>query len=104
LALAKEWFHRFQTGDIDRSQLDQRINKELTQAMIRKEEATLKAYGTPLSFVYERSDPVDGATGYTFLLDFKSGRIVEAIALHPDGKIAGIDFATFVPANGSDTI
>lgn len=104
LALAKEWFHRFQTGNIDHSQLDQRINKELTQAMIRKEETTLKAYGTPISFVYVRSEPIDGAKGYYFLLDFKFGRIVEAVALHPDGKIAGIDFATFVPATGGPTI
>jgi hypothetical protein len=96
LALAKQWFRRFQSGNIDRSQLDEKINKELSPTMIRQEAGTLKAYGTPLSFAFVRSEPIDDAMGYYFILDFKSGRIVEAIALHPDGKIAGIDFMPFV--------
>jgi hypothetical protein len=97
MAAAKEWFHRFQTGDIDRSQLDDEVNGELTSTMIHQEATTLTAYGRPASFVFLRSDPVGEAVGYKFLLTFKSAKIVEAIAFDGDGKIAGIDFQIWLP-------
>lgn len=30
VAAAKEWFHRFETGDIDRSQLNAEVNQQVT--------------------------------------------------------------------------
>jgi hypothetical protein len=96
-ALARQWFVRFQTGDIDRSQLDQRVNEQLTSTMIKREEKTLRVYGAPLSFVFVESEHIKAMTGYYFVLNFRSGRIVEGIVLNPDHSIAGIDFMTFVP-------
>jgi hypothetical protein len=96
LARAKEWFHRFQTGEIDRSQLNAQVNKELTSEMVAQEAATLKALGQPSSFVFIRTYPIRGLIGYDFLLQFKSARIIEMIAFDAEGKIAGIDFAKFV--------
>jgi hypothetical protein len=54
-ALAKRWFFRFQTGDIDRSQLDQRVDKQLTSTMIKQEEKTLQAYGCRLAETLPRT-------------------------------------------------
>jgi hypothetical protein len=99
-AAAKEWFHRFQTGNIDRSQLDAEVNRELTDASIKKEEATLKPFGEPTGFEFIGSQQIKGADGYVFLITFRAGRIAEAIAFDKQGKIAGIDFQTFVPNSG----
>lgn len=93
---AKEWFYRFQNAEIDRAQLDDAINAELTDEMVRKEASTLKAFGKPSSFKFIRTYAISGTMGYDFLLQFDNGRIVEMIAFDPDGKIAGIDFQTFV--------
>jgi len=99
LALAKEWFHRFQTGNIDRSQLDAASNIELTAEVIRQQEAALGALGKPTAFTYLGSDLVQGDKAYHFLVTFAGpDRIVESIALDDLGKIAGIDFATYTPS------
>jgi hypothetical protein len=95
-AKAKEWFFRFQRGDIDRAQLNEQVNATLTTEMIRAESAKLRPLGAPASFAFVSSEPVHGAMGYDFLLDFGRTRIVESIAFDSDGKIAGIDFQTFV--------
>jgi len=96
VAKAKEWFHRFQTGQIDRSQLDATANAELTSTIIEQEAARLKQFGEPSSFQFIRTYTISGAIGYDFLLQFSAARIVEMIAFDADGKIAGIDFMTFV--------
>ncbi|HEY4432905.1 MAG TPA: hypothetical protein VGM99_00765 [Candidatus Cybelea sp.] len=96
LSLAKEWFRRFQIGDIDRTQLSDTVNKQLTLTMIRREAAQLKPLGDPLSVTFIRSYPISGMLGYDFQLQFKSVRIIEMIAFDGSGKIAGIDFLTLV--------
>ena len=99
LALAKEWFHRFQTGNIDRSQLDASSNMELTAQDIREQEAALSALGKPAGFKFLGSDSIQGDRAYHFLITFAGpDRIVESIALNKWGKIAGIDFATYAPS------
>lgn len=97
-AKAKEWFHRFQTGDIDRSQLDNQVNAQLTDDMIRQETKTLTPLGDPTSFLFVRTYPVSGALEYDFLLQFKAARIVELISFDTGGKIAGLGFELFGPA------
>jgi hypothetical protein len=95
-ARAKEWFHRFRSGNIDRSQLSAESNAGLTDASVQREAAVLRAFGDPTSFSFLRTYPIGGVIGYDFLWQFKSGRIIEMIAFDDDGKIAGIDFETFV--------
>jgi hypothetical protein len=96
LALAKEWFQRCRSGHIDRTQLDVRVNHELTGEMVRKFSEKLKPFGKPLKFVYFGSNKFQYAIGYNFVIEFENGRVIELIAFDPDGKIAGIDFQTFV--------
>jgi hypothetical protein len=97
MAAAKEWFWRFQMGNIDRSQLDDEINQDLTPTMISEESATLKAFGKPSSFVFLRTDRAGGAFGYEFLLTHGSARIRESIAFDGEGTIVGIDFQILQP-------
>lgn len=96
-AVAQEWFHRFQDGKVDRTQFDEQSSRELTDDMIRQESVTLKAFGDPVEFRFLGTEEVQHVTGYVFGIRFKNGIIVEHIAFHPNGKIAGIDFQTFVP-------
>lgn len=96
-ALAKEWFHRFQDGKIDRAQLDEQSNRQLTDDMVRQESETLKAFGEPTDFRFVGTEQIANLTGYVFGIRFKRGVVVEHIAFRPNGKIAGIDFQTFVP-------
>ncbi|MBV8459457.1 MAG: hypothetical protein JO009_01045 [Candidatus Eremiobacteraeota bacterium] len=106
ISKAKEWFFRFQHGNIDRSQLDDTTNKELTEEMIRGEADVLKSLGNPTAFIFIQSEPLGAATGYDFLLQFPSARVVESIAFDGSGKIAGIDFHLFVKnaqQTGSET-
>lgn len=96
VAKAKEWFHRFKIGDIDRAQLDAQVNGQLTDDMIRQESTKLKSLGEPTNFSFLRTYMVGGAEGYDFLLQFKMARVIEMIAFDGDGKIAGIDFRVYV--------
>jgi|SRR5579884_3364604 len=98
-AKAKEWFYRFQSGHIDRSQLDSAVNRELTDEMVKSEAARLRGLGRPVAFVYVGSGRVQKAIGYYFGVLFNgSERIMEAIAFDPDGRIAGIDFQILAPS------
>ena len=91
-AKAKEWFHRFQTGEIDRSQLDAQVNAQLTDDMIHHEAEMLTPLGDPLSFMFVRTYPIDGALEYDFMLQFKATKVIELITFDADGKIAGLGF------------
>ena len=97
VALAKEWFHRFQTGDISRSQLDSAINLELTESSIQREEAELKPYGKPTSFKFVSKEQIGAFIGYDFILTFDAGAVVESIAFDRRGKIAWARFSRVRP-------
>jgi len=97
-ALAKEWFFRFQRGDVDRAQFTEEVNRELTDAMVRHEAAVLQPFGTPTGFVFVASAPIGAFIGYDFVVTFRSNkRIKESIALDNAGKIAGVNFRIYAP-------
>jgi hypothetical protein len=75
LALAKEWFHRLQTANIDRSQLNDTVNLQLTPELVRHEQAALMQYGKPIAFKFDRSGPIPGATGYNFIVTCANGAL-----------------------------
>lgn len=91
-AKAKEWFHRLQTGEIDRSQLDAGVNSQLTDRMVHQETEALTPLGDPISFAFVRTYPIGGVLEYDFMLRFKAARVIELISFDADGKIAGLGF------------
>ena len=103
IAKAKEWFYRFRSGSVDRSQLDAECNLELTTKRVSEIAASLKAYNTPTAVTFVGTSPAGGAVGYNFILQFSNGRVIEAIAIDRSGAIAGFDFQTFVRL-GSDPL
>lgn len=96
VALAKEWFRRFRTGDIDRSQLDAATSNGLSPEVVRLIEHRLNSYGKPTSYRYVGLEDVSSSIGYGFLWEFKTGAVLEAIALDRNQKIVGFDFKWFV--------
>jgi hypothetical protein len=95
LALAKEWLRRIQTASIDRSQLNDTVTLQLTPELVRHEQAALRPYGEPISFRFDSSGPIPGATGYNFIVTCTNGTLVESIALDSKGKIAGFNFQRY---------
>jgi hypothetical protein len=92
-ARAKDWLHRVQTGNIDRSQLDATMNNALTPDLVKQASGQLSPLGDPVTFTFVSTQPVrDDITAYVYHATFKSGALNEVFALHKDGKIAGIQF------------
>jgi len=98
LPLAKEWFRRIQAANIDRSQLNDTVNLQLTPELVLHEQAALVPYGKPVSFRFVGSGPVPGATGYNFIVICANGALLESIALDGEGKIAGLNFQRYTGA------
>ena len=91
LALAKEWFHRLQTGDIDHSQLNDAANMSLDADSVKEMSAQVAPLGAPVTFVQTQIGSLNGSTSYTYALSFKNGaKIAFILLLDGSGKIAGL--------------
>lgn len=92
-ARAKEWLHRLQTGDIDRSQLTDAMNAALTPDVIKSLSSKFGPLGDPQSFTFAGQQLVQGdMTAYVYRVVFKSTMLTEVFVLDKDGKVAGIQF------------
>jgi hypothetical protein len=91
-ARAKDWLHRVQTGDIDRSQLDATMDTAFTPDLVKQTSQQLAPLGDPLSFTFLKQSVSGDITSYVYQVTFKSGAVNEIFALDKDGKIAGIRF------------
>jgi hypothetical protein len=91
LAIAKDWFRRVQTGDIDHSQLNDAANMSLDADSVKELSAQVAPLGTPVTFVQQQVGSLNGNTAYTYALSFKNGtKISFILLLDGNGKIAGI--------------
>jgi hypothetical protein len=89
-AKAKEWLHRFQTGDIDRTQLEPAMSTAITGDIIKQLKDELSPLGDPQSFkILSQQSLGEGITAYVYRVTFKSSAINEIIAIDKDGKIEG---------------
>ena len=91
LALAKEWFTRMQTGDIDHSQLSDSGNMSLDADTVKDISAQVAPLGAPVTFVQQQVGAQNGGASYAYLLTFKNGtKLSFVLLLDGSGKIAGI--------------
>jgi hypothetical protein len=89
-ARAKEWFHRAQTGDIDRKQLDAAMNAALTDDLVKQTVTRLAALGPPSSFKYVRTFVGDdGGSTAIYRVALSSGTLLWTFSLDKDGLIGG---------------
>jgi len=89
-ALARQWMHRMQTGDIDKSQLSSAFAKHLTPQMIGGMKQGLAPLGDPTSFVYRGKSKESGSTAYQYSVGFKGARLDLTIAIDGHGKISSL--------------
>ncbi len=89
-ARVREWFHRFQTGDVDRTQLAPQMQSLLTPDVIAQTKTMFTALGEPqhLTFIGTTAAPGD-LTVYRYAAAFGSAQTLMTITLTADGKIAG---------------
>ncbi len=91
-AIAKDWLHRVQTANVDRSQLTDQMNAALTPALVQQVAAQLAPLGDPTAVSFVGSQTVQGVTIYHFVLTFKAGTVNEFLGIDAAGKIAGLRF------------
>lgn len=91
-ALARQWLHMAQTGQVDRSQLTPAFAKDLTADAIAATKSALGPMGEPTSFVFLGKTSEGGVTQYQYRLTFKSGVVNMVMGIDKDGKIALIGF------------
>lgn len=88
---AKDWLHRLQTGNVDRSQFDAQMNASFTDDQLKQVVSQFSALGEPATFAFVDSRILQGITAYRYTVTFKSGAPTSTwlYAVDSDGKIAG---------------
>jgi hypothetical protein len=90
---AKDILHQAQTGQFDRSQLDDKLNADLTDAVAKNIASQMAPLGDPTSFTLTVFASQDGYNVYLYKVVFKNTTINEQLVIDPKtGKIAGLFF------------
>jgi hypothetical protein len=89
---AMEWFGRFQSSDIDRSQLANEIAAKLTPPVLAAMKRQLAPLGAPTGIGYGGARLVKGNMVYRYVVVFQVGAIQEYMSLDKTGKISGVLF------------
>jgi hypothetical protein len=87
---AKEWYHRIQTANFDRSQLTADASALLTDSLVKGVAAKIAPLGDPTAFeiVDEKTEAPN--TAYIYKLTFASGTLYFVFVLNDSGKISGL--------------
>jgi hypothetical protein len=89
-ARAKDWLHQIQSGKIDRSQLDDKMNAALTDTKLAQVSTQVAPLGDPSSFTLYRKVTNGSLSIYVYQVVFPSMTLYETFAFDADGKIAGL--------------
>jgi hypothetical protein len=73
MARAKDWFHRIETGNIDRSQLSAQVNAALSDAMIKQVASQVSPLGEPTSFTQIQTGTRGGSAYCVYEVTFSTG-------------------------------
>jgi hypothetical protein len=88
-ARAKEWLHRFETDDIDRSQLTATMSTLLTPELTAELQRQFAPLGVPQSLSYRGKVTSGTSTIYRYLATYPTGTFVILIGIDTSGKISG---------------
>ncbi len=89
---ARSWLRGMQTGNIDRSQLDDQMNAALTPDTVKSIQPQLDALGEPIAVTQVNKVTQGGYTAYIFRLRFDNGNWTEYLTLDSNYKVAGLRF------------
>lgn len=91
-ARVREWINRFETGNIDRSQLDSKMSALLTPQLVDQVKAQFGPLGAPQQLVYRGKTMSEGSPLYTYRAVFAATTLTVFIAINGAGKISGFLF------------
>ena len=91
-ARVREWIGRMQTGQIDRSQLTDDMNKTFTAAVTGDTMEQFAAFGALERLVFKENRSVQEATTYTYLAEFASTTLTIKMAIDANTKIKSLSF------------
>lgn len=91
-ARAKDIMHRVQTGTVDRSQLSDDYNKQVTDKTLSDASSELAALGEPRNFQYFGKLTQGDVTAYVYRVQMERGVVDELIAFDPSNKIVRLLF------------
>ncbi len=91
-ARAKDWMRRVQNGRIDRSQLDDQMNRLLTDDLLKSVATQFGPLGEPTAFELVTRKTMPPNDIYVFKATFRSTTWLWIFATGPEGKIAGLRF------------
>lgn len=90
---AKDVLHQAQTGQFDRSQLDDKMNAALTDTVVKSLSSQLGPLGDPTAFTLTVFATQDGYNVYLYKVAFKTITINEQLVIDPrTGKVVGLLF------------
>jgi len=89
-ALAREWLHRLQTGQIDATALAPSFARQLTHAAAREMAGDLSRFGKPRAFVYEGMEYRARVFGYSYEVRFDDAIFSLDVVLNVSGQIVGL--------------
>jgi CubicO group peptidase (beta-lactamase class C family) len=88
-ARIRDWLNRFESGNIDRSQLDAGMNKLVTPQLIEQVKLQLGPLGAPQSLVFLGKTKAAGSTVYRYRADFSAMSFTILMEVDGSGKISG---------------
>ena len=91
-ARVKRVWNSLQSGTLDRSELSDRVNAELTPAVVARSSEQLKGLGAPTAWTYAGSTATGSTTTYKYRVEFATGdTFTVTMSVEAGGKIT--DFA-----------
>ena len=85
----REWLHRFETDDIDRSQLTDAMSKALTPELLVQVETQFAGLGVPESLTFRGASASGPFTAYTYVASFSGSAFEIVMSVDATGKIGG---------------
>ncbi len=92
-ARVRDWLNRFETGNIDRSQLDAAMNKLLTPQFVTEVRQQLSILGAPQRLVFLGKTDSGASTIYNYRAVFSAVSFTIHMAVDGSGRISGFRLA-----------
>lgn len=91
LTRAKAWFSALQSGKVDRTQMTDTMNKDLSDEQIKNLSAKYGPLGDPTSFEQVKTGSEAGSSVYTYRLAFSNGDHLNFLfAIDGNDKVSGL--------------
>jgi hypothetical protein len=89
-ARVRDWVGRLESGNLDRSQLTERMSAHFTPALVTEIKTEMAPLGAPQQLIYVSKDVTTRGTIYTYRAVFAAATFNLHIRINTQGKITGL--------------